>query len=97
VTKTLLFYSIRSLAAQSPLTKSSNVLINVLTPGMTLSDLGQDRDTPLNATLRKVQRLLLSLIARQTHVGARTLIHAVEPDLNHAAHGKFLMDSQIVE
>ena len=33
--------------------------------------------------------------ARSTEVGGRTLVHAVSPDLEAEAHGKFLMDCKI--
>ena len=71
-------------------------VINVETPGMTLSDFGEDRDKPLGAVGKWLKTTLMSWIARKTDVGARTYIHAIEPDLSHDAHGAFLMDSQII-
>jgi NAD(P)-dependent dehydrogenase (short-subunit alcohol dehydrogenase family) len=95
LTKALLFYSMRILALQSPLAtgSGSNVLINVMTPGATKSDIFSREkkrwyEVPILA--------LLNLIARETDVGARTLVHAVEPDLNTEAHGQFLMNSTIM-
>lgn len=84
------------MAAQSPISASSNVLINVETPGMTLSDFGEDRDKPLGAVGKWLKTTLMSWIARKTDIGARTYIHAIESDLSHDAHGAFLMDSQII-
>ena len=63
---------------------------------MTLSDFGEDRDKPWGTFAKTLKTVLMSWIARKTDVGARTLIHAVEPDLSHDAHGEFLMDSQII-
>jgi NAD(P)-dependent dehydrogenase (short-subunit alcohol dehydrogenase family) len=96
LSKLLLFYAVRELAAQSPVSAESNVLINVETPGMTLSDFGEDRDKPWGGFAKTMKNVLMGWIARRTDVGARTLIHAVEPDLPREAHGQFLMDSDIV-
>ena len=96
LTKALLFYATRAIAAQHPISGNSNVLINVETPGMTISDFGEDRDKPLGAVGKWLKTTLMSWIARKTDVGARTYIHAIEPDLTHEAHGAFLMDSQVV-
>ena len=63
---------------------------------MTLSDFGEDRDKPWGTFAKTLKTVLMSWIARKTDVGARTLIHAVEPDLSRDAHGEFLMDSQII-
>jgi hypothetical protein len=63
---------------------------------MTLSDFGESRDKPWGTFLKTLKVVLMSWIARRTDVGARTLIHAVEPDLELEAHGEFLMDSRIV-
>jgi hypothetical protein len=38
---------------------------------------------------------MISLLARTTEVGSRTLVHAVQPDLEPVAHGAFLMDCKI--
>lgn len=38
-----------------------------------------------------------AIFARSTEIGGRTLVHAVEPNLNVEAHGKFLMDCKIAE
>lgn len=84
------------MAAQHPISPESNVLINVETPGMTLSDFGEDRDKPWGAFAKTMKTVVMSWIARKTDVGARTLIHAIQPDLTHEAHGQFLMDSQVI-
>jgi short-subunit dehydrogenase len=96
LTKTLLFYAVHALATQIPLTSSTGVLVNVVNPGMTISNFGEDRDKPLSASLKRLKTTLMSIIARSTDVGARTLVHAVELDLRPEAHGNFLMDSRIV-
>jgi hypothetical protein len=96
LTKALLFYAIRSMAEKNPISPTSNVLIDIQSPGMTLSDFGEDREKPFGVVLKTLKKVLMGWIARRTDVGARTLIHAIEPDLPHEAHGKFLMDSRIM-
>jgi len=39
--------------------------------------------------------LMVSIIARTTEVGSRTLVHAAKPDIEANAHGAFLMDCKV--
>ena len=41
--------------------------------------------------------LMKAVFARSTETGARTLVHAVSPELPKEAHGQFLMDAKIQE
>ncbi|KAF2670506.1 NAD(P)-binding protein [Microthyrium microscopicum] len=95
LSKALLFYSMHTMASQSPVVpgSGSNVLIDAVTPGATKSDIfTRDKrawwQVPIIA--------LLNGMARNTDVGARTLVHAVEPNLGPEAHGRFLMNSRIM-
>ncbi|KAH7381518.1 hypothetical protein BKA66DRAFT_530648 [Pyrenochaeta sp. MPI-SDFR-AT-0127] len=92
VSKLLLLYTVRELAARSPLSKESNVVISKLTPGACQSDLFRDDMGWLQAT---IQGILVKLIARTTEVGSRTLVHSVKPDIEDNAHGAFLMDCRV--
>lgn len=89
-----MFYAIHRLASQSPLAPGSNVLINVMTPGATKSDLFAKHE---KAWYEVILTALIRSIARETDVGARTLVHAVEPNLSAEAHGQFLMNSSIMK
>ncbi|KAF2871560.1 hypothetical protein BDV95DRAFT_572280 [Massariosphaeria phaeospora] len=93
VSKLLLLFNVRELAARSPLSPSSNVVINYLTPGACQSDLFRDDMGWLRAV---IQGVLVKLIARTTEVGSRTLVHSVKPDIEDNAHGAFLMDCRVM-
>lgn len=92
VSKLLLLYAVRSIAAQHPLSPKSNVIINYLTPGACSSDIFRD-------DIGWIQKVLISamvaIIARTTEAGSRTLVHAVKPDIGEDTHGAFLMDCKI--
>jgi NAD(P)-dependent dehydrogenase (short-subunit alcohol dehydrogenase family) len=92
LSKLLVYYAHRSIAAQNPVSSDSNVIITVMTPGACSSDLFRD-------DAGYVQKLMMSAffgaMARTTEVGGRALVHAVNPDLEAEAHGKFLMDCRI--
>lgn len=92
VSKLLLLYTVRELAARSPLTPKSIVVIDYLTPGACQSDLFRDDMGWLRAT---IQSILVKIIARTTEVGSRTLVHAAKPDIEDQAHGAFLMDCKV--
>ncbi|KAK4992042.1 hypothetical protein LTR50_001438 [Elasticomyces elasticus] len=92
VSKLLLLYAVRELAARNPLSSSSNAIIDYLTPGACKSDIFRD-------DLSYVQRLGIgigtALMARTTEVGSRTLVHGVSSDVSEEAHGAFLMDCRV--
>ena len=92
VSKLLLLYSARSIAAQCPVSKRSNVVINYLTPGACKSDIFRDDIGWFQAF---IQKIAISMIARTTEVGSRTIVHAVKPDVGEQTHGAFLMDCKV--
>lgn len=83
LSKILVYWTLRDVAARSP---SGGPIITAVTPGLCQSDL-----------LRESGGLpsIANGVARTTEVGGRTLVHAVSPELEGCAHGKFLMNAQI--
>jgi len=92
LSKMLLFYSLRELARRSPVSDDSNVLITDVTPGLCKSELIRH---DLSAVGRTAMSIMSGVLARTTEQGSRTLAHAVSPDLQVEAHGRFLMDCTI--
>jgi len=92
--KRILLYAIREIAARSPVNADSNVIINFMTPGACRSDLFRDN---ISWFVRMFQEIMMTIFARTTEVGGRTLVHAVSPDLGVDVHGKFLMDGKIAK
>ena len=92
VSKLLLLYAVRGIAAKSPLTPKSNVIINYLTPGACSTDIFRDDVGWLQKVLISA---LVAIVARSTEAGSRTLVHAVKPDIGEDTHGVFLMDCKI--
>ncbi|KAK5149016.1 hypothetical protein LTR04_000186 [Oleoguttula sp. CCFEE 6159] len=92
VSKLLLLYAVREMAARSPISRKSNVIIDNLTPGACKSDIFRDDTSFIQ---RLIMNVMISLIARTTEVGSRTLVHAVKPELEGNAHGAFLMDCKV--
>lgn len=90
--KWLVYQASRRIAESHPLSKDSNVIINVQTPGACKSDLFREESTALSKAAKWV---MFALFARTTETGARTLVHAVSPDLEGEAHGEFLMDARV--
>ncbi|GAB7356605.1 hypothetical protein MBLNU459_g7331t1 [Dothideomycetes sp. NU459] len=92
VSKLLLLYAVREIAARSPVGSESNVVIDYLTPGACKSDIFRD-DAPW------IQQFFLSvltfILARTTEQGSRALVHAAKPDIETNVHGAFLMDCKI--
>jgi hypothetical protein len=70
------------------------VIINVQTPGACKSDLFREEGTALS---KAVSLVMFALFARTTETGARTLVHAISPELEGEAHGAFLMDAKVQE
>jgi hypothetical protein len=99
------------MAARSPVTSDSNVIIDYLTPGACKSDIFRDDASCKIAYIRNprsgrgwlmyigIQRLIMnimiSMIARTTEQGSRTIVHAASPDIGTDAHGAFLMDCKV--
>lgn len=90
--KLLLLYAVRSIAARSPVSSDSNVIINYLTPGACKSDLFRDEASWIS---RMAMGAAVALVARTTEVGSRTYLDAARPDVSADTHGKFLMDCKI--
>jgi hypothetical protein len=92
VSKVLLMYAVRSIAARLPVSAKSNVVINYNTPGACKSDIFRD-------DIGWFQGLMMSFaiatIARTTEVGSRVLVHAVQPDVGERTHGAFVMDCKV--
>jgi NAD(P)-dependent dehydrogenase (short-subunit alcohol dehydrogenase family) len=93
VSKLLLLYTVRELAARSPLrSEEHKVIINYLTPGACDTDIFRDDMGWLRAAF---QSIMVKLIARTTEQGSRTLVHAAKPDIGDDTHGAFLMDCKV--
>lgn len=92
--KLLLQYAIREIAAKSPVTPDSNVIVDAMTPGACKSNLFRD-DVP--KIVRAIADGIFAIVARSTEVGGGTLVDAIRPDLPVSAHGAFLMDCKIAE
>lgn len=90
--KWLVYQSSLRIAQSHPLSKDSNVIINVQTPGACKSDLFREEGTMLS---KAVSWMMFAVFARTTEMGARTLVHAVSPELEEEAHGEFLMDARV--
>jgi hypothetical protein len=88
----MVHYLVRELAARSPLSPDSNVIINVMTPGACKSDLLRD-EIPAKAFVQAVLYFVIG--ARSTAVGGGTLTDAVRPDLENEKHGAYLMDCKV--
>ena len=92
VSKVLLMYAVRSIAAKVPVSAKSNVVINYNTPGACKSDIFRDDMGWFQAISMS---FALALIARTTEVGSRILVHAVQPDVGEQTHGAFVMDCKV--
>lgn len=90
----MLLYAVREIAVRSPLSPSSNVVINLVTPGLCKSDLQRD---DISSFPQLVVAVVLGALQRSTEVGARILVDAVRPDIDTNMHGAFLMDLAIAE
>lgn len=92
--KWLVFQASRRIAQSHPLSEKSNVLVTVQTPGACKSDLFREESSLVT---KAISWFMFAVFARDTATGARTMVHAVNPDLLAKAHGKFLMDAKIQE
>ncbi|KAF2119284.1 hypothetical protein BDV96DRAFT_514799 [Lophiotrema nucula] len=91
VSKLLLLYTVREIAARQPLGKA-RVIVDCVTPGACASDIFRDDMSWLRSV---IQGFMVSLFARTTEVGSRALVHGVKPDLEDNAHGAFLQDCKV--
>ena len=92
VSKLLLLYAVRNIAAKSPVSPKSNVVIDCVTPGACRSELFRDYASWIEQVIKSIA---IALIARTTEVGSRTLVHAVKPDIGEESHGTFLSDCKV--
>ncbi|KAH8721508.1 retinol dehydrogenase 12 [Phaeosphaeriaceae sp. PMI808] len=92
--KLFLLYSIREIAGRSPVTLESDVILDIVTPGMCHSGLFRDEKPWLHSVL---ERAIMRILARSTSTGGGTLVQAIRPDLPIEAHGAFLMDGKIAD
>lgn len=90
VSKITEIYTVRALAERLPLSKS-NVVINVVNPGLCDTELIRNLGLFLN-TLIKILRLLF---ARTAEEGSRNLLYAAVA--GEESHGKYLSDCEIKE
>jgi len=92
LSKLLVLYTVREISRRSPLSPTSNVIVNVLSPGYCASNLRRD-DT--NAFVKVGTAVVDSVVQRTQEVGSRMLVHGVAPKLPAEAHGKFLWNHEI--
>lgn len=85
-------YAVRTIAAKQPVGPQSNIFVNCVTPGACKSEIFRD---DLGWFQAMMMSFAVATIARTTEVGARTLVHGVDPNLGAQAHGQFLMDCKI--
>jgi hypothetical protein len=90
--KLLLLHAVREIAARSPVTPDSNVVITTTTPGLCWS--GLYRELPW--FIYPFYFAIMSIFARKTEVGSRLLVDAVKPTLGVEAHGAFLLDETVM-
>jgi hypothetical protein len=89
-----LLYATREIAARSPVTPESDVIINAMTPGMCHSNIFRDEKPWLQAV---IERIVLRILSRSTATGGAALVDAIRPDLPVESHGALLMDCKIAE
>ncbi|KAF1963003.1 NAD(P)-binding protein [Byssothecium circinans] len=92
--KLLLLYAMRETAARSPVTPDSNVILDVMAPGLCHSNLFREE---LPWPIAMAQRIMLRLFARSTATGGGLLVDAIRPDLPLEAHGAFLVDGKVAD
>ncbi|KAF2713326.1 NAD(P)-binding protein [Pleomassaria siparia CBS 279.74] len=90
VSKLLLLYTVRELAARSPITPESNVIITYFTPGACRTEIHRQKASWLK---RAALWAFNNCICRTAEVGSRTLVHSVDARLGINAHGAFLMNN----
>lgn len=88
ISKLLPVFAVRAIARQCPATKS-RVIINIADPGLCWSGLARDFGSGIGTWF------LMSVIARSTEVGSRTLLHGGAQ--NASSHGCYLSGCQISE
>lgn len=90
LTKLVEIYAVRAFAEAYPFEKT-NVVINMVSPGICTTGLGRD----LSVGMRAAQGVIRTVFARTAEEGSRTILHAlVETD---ASHGKHLSGCKIKE
>lgn len=92
VSKVVLMYAVRSIAAKVPVSAKSNVVINYLTPGACNTDIFRDDIGWFRGIMMS---FAVATLTRTTEVGSRVLVHAVQPDVGEQTHGAFVMDCKV--
>jgi len=85
VSKLLIIFVIKQMAAMSPIS-SSNVIVNCVAPGFCHSDLTREQDGPIFHVVKKI-------LCRPTEVGARTLVYGASA--GPESHGQYVPDCKI--
>jgi hypothetical protein len=85
-------FALQEMVRQSPVTRSSNVIINYMTPGFCRTEILKEQSTWLH---RIFIGIMYTVFARTAEVGGRALTHSVTPNVGAATHGQFLMDCQV--
>jgi len=83
-------YAVRAFADAYPVNKT-NVIINMVAPGICSTGLGRDA----SMVFRAAQGVLRAIWARTAEEGSRTILHAVIED--ESSHGKHLSGCKIKE
>lgn len=103
VSKLLLLYFVRDLAAKNPYQTPSTedigfnkptVMINYITPGACATDIFRD---DVNWIQKTLMDFAVKLIARTPEEGSRTILAAASPILSEQEHGAFLMDCKVAK
>ncbi|KAF2871949.1 retinol dehydrogenase 12 [Massariosphaeria phaeospora] len=97
VSKLLLLYATRSMAAAMPMSEMSLVVINYVTPGLCATSIvkKQGSKQPPLFIQYVVKPVALAILARTPEQGSRTLVDAVKPDISSEAHGAYLRDCRV--
>lgn len=94
LSKVLAFYSLRELAARSPLSPDSDLILSILTPGACHSEIFRDE---VSTASKLTMAASLAIFARTTEVGGRALVHGIDTELPAEVHGRFLMDCKVAK
>lgn len=90
LTKLVEMYAVRAFADTYPVDKT-NVIINMVAPGICSTGLARDTRT----FMRAAQGVICAVFARTAEEGSRTILHAVTAD--ESTHGKHLSGCKVKE
>ena len=94
VSRLLLLYAIRSIAAAMPVSEKSPVIISYVTPGLCNTDAIRKEGIKERPALfiRVIKSVIMAILARTPEQGSRTLVDAVKPETPTEFHGAYLRD-----